>query len=73
MSEEKKPLETQKERFLDLDCIPDFQIQETEDAIQATCAQKTKPILEELLNDPDVKGKIRKRILKCVKILELGD
>lgn len=60
-------------RYLDLECIDDFQIQETEDAIQATCAQKTKPILEELLNDPEVKGEIRKKILKCVKILELGD
>lgn len=60
-------------RYLDLECIDDFQIQETEDAIQATCAQKTKPILEELLNDPNVKGEIRKKILKCVKILELGD
>lgn len=60
-------------RFLDLECIDDFQIQETEDAIQATCAQRTKPILEELLNDPEVKGEIRKKILKCVKILELGD
>lgn len=60
-------------RFLDLECIDDFQIQATEDAIQATCAQRTKPILEELLNDPEVKGKIRKKILKCVKILDLGD
>ena len=60
-------------RFLDLECIDDFQIQETEDAIQATCAQRTKPILEELLNDPAVKGEIRKKILKCVKILDLGD
>lgn len=60
-------------RFLDLECIDDFQIQETEDAIQATCAQRTKPILEDLLNDPEVKGEIRKKILKCVKILEIGD
>lgn len=73
MSKEKESLETPKNRFLDLGCIDDFQIQETEDAIQATCAQRTKPILEELLNDPEVKGEIRKKILKCVKILDLGD
>lgn len=65
--------DAQESRYLDLECIPDFQIQETEDAIQATCAQRTKPILEELLNDPEVKGEIRKKILKCVKILDLGD
>lgn len=62
-----------EERFLDLGCVDDFQIDETANVIQATCAQNVKPILDELLNDPTVKGEIRKKILKCVKILELGE
>lgn len=60
-------------RFLDLECIDDFQIQETDDALKDAFMQKAKQILDEMLNDPIVKGRIRKKIMKCVELLEKED
>lgn len=60
-------------RFLDLECIDDFQINETNDALVSANSQEAKKILDELLSDPKVKGEIRKKMLKAVKLLENED
>ena len=57
-------------RFLDLECVPDFQIQETQSEFDTANMQKAHKILNELLTDPNVKGEIRKRILDATKFLE---
>ena len=57
-------------RFWDLECVPDFQIQETQSEFDTANMQKAKVILDELLEDPKVKGEIRKRILDATKFLE---
>lgn len=60
-------------RFLDLECVSDFQIEETNGALAIAKQQKAKKILDELLNDPTVKGKIRKKMLKAAKLLDSED
>lgn len=70
MSEEKNTLETPENRFLDLQCIPDFKIKEVEKEFMDAYLQQAKQILDEMLQDPIVKGRIRKKILKCVELLE---
>ena len=68
-----KSLQQQKERFLNLECIPEFKIKEVDSEFKEAYSQKAKKILDEMLSDPKVKGEIRKKILKCVKFLDLED
>lgn len=70
MSKEKLSLESNKKRFLDLDCIPEFKIKSVENEFKGAYMQKAKQILDEILADPTVKGEIRKKILKCSELLE---
>ena len=63
---------TQENRFLDLECVPDFKIKEVEQEFNNAYLQKAKSILDEILSDPKVKGEIRKNILKAVKFMEEG-
>ena len=67
MSKNKKEPEN---RFLDLECIPEFKIKEVETEFKEAYLQKAKKILDEILSDPEVKGQIRKRILDASKLLE---
>lgn len=62
----------QPNRFLDLECVPDFKIKEVEQEFTEAYLQKAKEILNEILTDPQVKGELRKKILKTVTFLE-GD
>ena len=73
MSEEKSTLETLENRFLDLQCVPDFKIKEVENEFKEAYLQQAKQILDEMLADPIVKGRIRKKILKCVQLMEKED
>lgn len=66
MEEEKK----QERRFLDLDCIPEFKINEVRKEFNEAYLQKAKAILNEILTDPEVRGELRKKILKTVHFLE---
>lgn len=68
MEEEK----TQERRFLDLECIPEFKISEVQKEFNEAYLQKAKEILNEILMDPEVRGELRKKILKTVHFLE-GD
>ena len=66
--EEKK---TQERRFLDLECIPEFKIKEVRKEFNEAYLQKAKAILNEILTDPEVRGELRKKILKTVHFLEV--
>lgn len=68
-----KEIAEKKIRFLDLECIPEFKIKEVESEFKEAYSQKARKILDEMLSDPKVKGEIRKKILKCVKFLDLED
>lgn len=59
-----------KYRFLDLECVPEFKINEVKQEFTDAYLQKAKNILDEILSDPNVKGELRKRILKAVKFME---
>ena len=70
MEKDENELETPKNRFLDLECLPEFKIRDAQNEFDSANMQKAKGILDELLGDPKVKGEIRKRILDATKLLE---
>lgn len=70
MPKDKIPPQEPENRFLDLSCVPDFQIAETDHAVTAAKIEKAKEILDEILQDKVVKGQLRKKMLAAFNLLD---